>query len=190
MTTYNAYADALRPTTRARWLYDALLVIVGSVLIALSAQVSVILPFSPVPVTGQTFAVLMIGALYGRVRGMATVAAYLAQGAAGMPVFANGLGGAAVFAGPTGGYLAGFVLAAGLVGWLAERGWDRAVLATVAAMILGNVVIYLFGATNLVRFVGAEAALSSGVLPFLAGDAVKIALAAALLPMGWRILGR
>ncbi len=185
------YADILRPTVRrSALLYDAALVLAGSLLIALSAQVAIPLPFSPVPVTGQTMAVLLVGALLGRRRGSLAVLVYIAQGLAGLPVFAGGAAGPARLLGPTGGYLVGVVLGAYLVGLLAERGWDRRVGTTAAAMALGNVVIYAVGALWLAVFVGGLVpALTAGVLPFIPGDLVKIAAAALLLPGGWKLLG-
>lgn len=171
-------------------LYDSFLVLGGSLLLALSAQISIPLPFSPVPITGQTFAVLVIGMLFGRWRGAAAVAAYLAEGCVGLPVFAEGKAGLAVLLGPTGGYLAGFVPAAFLAGFLAERGWDRKISTTFLAMILGNVVIFGLGAAWLAKFVGAENALRLGVYPFLAGDVVKIGLATVALPGAWKLLGK
>jgi biotin transport system substrate-specific component len=183
------YADVFRPAERQRGLvYDVALVLVGSLLIALSAQVSI--PLQPVPLSGQTFGVLLIGALLGSRRGFAAVLAYLAQGAVGLPVFAGGAAGAAVLAGPTGGYLIGFAAAAFVVGWLAERGWDRRVVLTIAMMILGNLVIYAFGVTRLAMIVGSfETAVTAGLIPFLVGDLLKIGLATALLPTGWRFIG-
>lgn len=185
------YADLLRPTVRrSAWVYDVALVLAGSWLIALSAQVAVPLPFSPVPVTGQTAAVLLVGALLGSRRGSLAVLVYIAQGAAGLPVFAGGAFGLSRVLGPTGGYLLGFVAAAFLVGLLAERGWDRRPLTTAAAMTLGNIVIYTVGALWLAVFVGGlRQALAVGVVPFLPGDLLKIAVAAILLPAGWKLLG-
>jgi biotin transport system substrate-specific component len=166
------------------------LVLGGSLLIALSARVHLVLPFSPVPITGQTFAVLLLGALYGSIRGPATVLTYLAFGGLGLPVFAGGASGVARFLGPTGGYLVGFLAAAFVVGWLSERGWDRKPWTTAVSMSVGSVVIYGAGILWLSRFVGWQAVLSTGVLPFLAGDALKIALATILLPIGWRLVSR
>jgi biotin transport system substrate-specific component len=166
------------------------LVLGGSLLIALAAQIQIVLPFSPVPVTGQTFAVLLLGALYGSRRGPATVATYITLGILGLPVFAGATAGMARLLGPTAGYLIGFIVAAFVVGLLSERGWDRKPWTTAASMIIGNVVIYIVGITWLSRFVGWEAVLSLGVLPFLAGDALKIALATVLLPTGWRLIGQ
>lgn len=182
------YADMLRPAAkRAALAYDALLIAGGSLLIALSAQIAVRLPFSPVPITAQTLTVLLLGALLGRRRAALTVLAYIAQGLAGLPVFAGGAAGLAYLLGPTGGYLVGFVAAAWTTGWLAERGWDRRILSTALAMLIGNVVLYAFGLAWLSLYVGG-AALTLGLLPFLAGDLLKIALAAAALPAGWKAL--
>ena len=169
---------------------ESALIVAGCLLIALAAHLQVLLPFSPVPVTGQTFAVLFLGALYGSRRGPATVVTYLMLGAMGLPVFAGGMAGLARFVGPTAGYLLGFVVAAFAVGLLSERGWDRKPWATAASMIIGNGIIYAFGVAWLWRFVGWEAVLNAGVVPFLPGDALKIALATILLPSGWRIIGR
>jgi len=185
------YADVLRPAVRrSAWLYDAALVLGGSWLIALSARIAVPLPWSPVPVTGQTLAVLLVAALLGSRRGALAVLATIAQGVAGLPVFAGGGAGPAWLLGPTGGYLLGFVLAAALVGHLAERGWDRHMAGAALAMVVGNVVIYLTGMAWLTQFVGSlEKAWAAGVLPFLVGDLFKIVLAMLLLPAGWRLLG-
>ena len=184
------YADVLRPSAKRYALtYDAVLVLGGSVAMALSAQLAIPLPFSPVPVTGQTFAVLLIGALLGSRRGGLCVLAYLAEGAAGLPVFAAGTGGLLHLTGPTGGYLAGFVVAALVTGFLAERGWDRRFWTTIAAMLLGNIAIYGYGLPWLAFFVGAGKALPLGLKPFIAGDIYKLLLAAVLLPSGWKVLG-
>jgi biotin transport system substrate-specific component len=167
-----------------RWI---LLMIAGSLFIAACAQVAV--PLLPVPITMQTFAVLMIGAAYGWRLGAATVAAYLVEGALGLPVFAEWSGGLPVLVGPTGGYLFGFVLAAGAVGWLAERGWDRNIVTTALAMLIGNALIYVPGLAVLANFVGIDKVLEYGLLPFLLGDGLKLVLAACLLPLAWRIIG-
>jgi biotin transport system substrate-specific component len=189
-TRIETYADVLRPTARALALaYDAALILGGSLIVALSAQLTFRLPFSPVPVTGQTLAVLLVGALLGSRRGAMSLAAYWLQGIAGLPVFAGGGSGPAYAFGPTGGYLAGFVAAAFVTGWLAERGWDRRLITAALAMVAGNLAIYACGVTWLSACVGAEA-LALGLLPFLVGDALKIALATALLPIGWKWIGR
>ncbi|MHC4193724.1 MAG: biotin transporter BioY, partial [Planctomycetota bacterium] len=158
------------------------LIIGASLLIALSAQVAI--PLWPVPVTGQTFAVLMIAALLGSRRGCLAVLAYLAEGAAGLPVFA--MGGA--MKGLTAGYLVGFVPAAYVVGLLAEKGWDRRVSTTILAMALGNIIIYTFGLLWLCCLPGIHSVFRQGLYPFIIGDLLKIALAAALLPSGWKLL--
>jgi biotin transport system substrate-specific component len=169
---------------------EAALILGGSLFIALAAQLQILLPFSPVPVTGQTFAVLLLAAIYGSKRGPAAVMTYLILGFSGLPVFAGGAFGAARLLGPTAGYLVGFLGAAFIVGTLSEKGWDRRPWSTAASMIIGNLVIYIAGAAWLSGFVGWESALRVGVLPFLAGDAIKIALATLLLPAGWKLIGR
>ncbi|MBF8256550.1 MAG: BioY protein [Anaerolineales bacterium] len=180
--------DAVWPA--AGFWREGALIVGGCLLIALAAHLQILLPNSPVPVTGQTFAILLLGALYGSRRGPATVVTYLMLGAAGLPVFAGGMAGLARFVGPTAGYLVGFVVAAFTVGWLSERRWDRKPWTTAASMIIGNGIIYALGVVWLWRFVGGEAVLNAGVVPFLPGDALKIALATILLPSGWRIIGR
>lgn len=192
MVTSMTYADVLRPCEKknAR-LYDIVLIIAGSVLIGLCAQVALWLPFSFVPVTGQTFAVLMIGALFGARRGSLAVLVYIFEGAAGLPVFASGRAGLPVLLGPTGGYILGFIGAAYITGLLAQKGWDRQVGTTVLAMFLGNVVLYAFGLFWLSRWVGInETLLVEGLYPFIVGDIAKTVLAAVLLPSGWKLLGK
>ncbi|MBM3319541.1 MAG: biotin transporter BioY [Candidatus Eisenbacteria bacterium] len=159
-------------------LHRAALAIGASLLVAASAQIAFRVPFSPVPVTAQTLAVLLVGALLGSRLGTAAILLYLMEGAAGLPFFAQGAGGVAFLAGPTGGYLFAFVPAAFLVGALAERGWDRRPLAAAAAMALGSAVILLGGASFLARLIGPERAIDAGILPFLPGDLLKTALAA------------
>ncbi|AEM40759.1 biotin transporter BioY [Ketogulonicigenium vulgare] len=157
-----------------------LAVIGGSLLLALSSYIEV--PMFPVPITMQTFAVTLIGALYGARLGAATVAAWLVQGAMGLPVLAGGAAGLLHFAGPTAGYLIAFPLAAALVGWLVARGWNgqRALLAF-AAMLLGNAVCLVVGAAWLSLMIGVSAAVTGGVLPFIIGGVLKSALGAACL---------
>lgn len=188
---YPTYADTFRPyrdQISRVILYELGLLIAGSLFLALSAQIA--FDIGPVPVTGQTMGVLLIGALYGSRRAVATLIAYLVEGAAGLPVFAGGTAGPAVLAGPTGGYLVGFVAAAFIVGLLAERGWDRNFWTTAAAMFLGSATIYLFGLPWLGLLVGFDKMLAYGLLPFLPGDLLKLGLAAALLPSGWKLLGK
>lgn len=188
-TTNDSVAALLRPSEKM-WagFYDIGLIFAGSFLIALSAKVQFLLPFSPVPITGQTFAVLMIGALLGSRRGSLAVLAYLIQGIAGMPVFTFG-GGLAFLFGPTGGYLIGFIPAAYLTGRLAEKGWDRRIGTTILAMMSGNIAIYTFGLFWLTCLMGLSTKpFMVGVYPFIIGDVLKIALAAVLLPSGWKLL--
>ena len=189
MLTNATVADLLRPSDkRLAGFYDVALIISGSLLIALCAQVAI--PLWPVPVTGQTFAVLMIGALLGARRGCLAVLAYIIEGAGGLPVFALGRGGVAVLSGPTGGYLIGFVAASYITGLLAERGWDRRIGTTVLAMVFGNMAIYAFGLLWLCCLTGVNrSVLVAGLYPFVAGDLLKITTAAILLPSGWKLLG-
>lgn len=185
----------VRPSTRAAALAaDAVLVALGVTLIALSAQVVIHLPWTPVPITGQTFGVLLIGGAYGATRGFATMAAYLVVGGLGVGVFAGNSSGWDVLrlSSATGGYLVGMLVAAAVVGWLADRGWDRNAVKSIPTMVLGNVVIYAFGATWLAHALDLSAgqAWHLGVKPFLWGDAIKILLAAGLLPAAWWVVDR
>lgn len=183
--------ERLLPRSRSSWLAETTLILLSALFIAALAQVRI--PLQPVPVTGQTFAVLLVGMALGSRRGALAVLAYLGMGAAGLPFFTGAQSGLAYMAGPTGGYLVGFVAAAWLVGWLAERGWDRTLLKTLAAMTLGNIVIYVFGVAWLSRIVGGfggeSGALALGMYPFLLGDALKALAAALLLPGAWRFIG-
>ena len=183
----------VRPSNRtAALVTDAVLVALGVVLIAASAQISIPLPHTPVPITGQTFAVLLLGGAYGATRGFATMAVYLAVGGLGFGVFAQHASGWDLLklSSATGGYLVGMLVAAGLVGWFADRGWDRKATRSLPTMILGNVVIYAFGAAWLAHAlgVGAQQAWDLGVKDFLVGDAIKILLAAGLLPAAWKLV--
>lgn len=179
--------DALRPAERTHaTVFNAVAVIGGSIFIALSAQISFFIPLNPVPITGQTFAVLLIGALFGAKLGSAAVLLYLAEGAAGLPVFSAGGATTAHLFGPSGGYLVGFIGAAWIVGSLADRGWTGHPVTTAVAMVLGAAVYFAVGAAWLSMFVGAENAIVVGVLPFLLGDSLKIVLAAVILPLATR----
>ncbi|MCR9136678.1 MAG: biotin transporter BioY [Alphaproteobacteria bacterium] len=168
------------------------LAILGSLALWASAKMHV--PFYPVPMTMQSFVVLFIGMSFGWRLGAATVLLYLAQGAMGLPVFSGtpekGIG-IAYMLGTTGGYLLGFALAAGVVGALAQRGWDRNVFTTFAAMLIGNVVIYVPGLLWLGALVGWDKpVLAWGMTPFLLGDLTKILLASAVLPLCWQLIKR
>jgi biotin transport system substrate-specific component len=159
---------------------------------AAAAQIAIPLPFTPVPLTGQTFAALLVGGAYGAPRAATAMLAYLAIGAAGAPVFASGSGGTAAFASPSAGYLVGMLAASALVGAAADRGWDRRLLTSLVMMLVGSVVIYLVGATWLAQslHVDMATAFDLGVRPFLVGDALKLAGAGALLPGAWTLMAR
>lgn len=169
---------------------DITLVVAGSLLIAAAAQVRILLPFTPVPVTGQTFAVLLIGALFGARRGAASAMTYIALGLMGLPVFSAAPPGPAALVSPTAGYLAGFVAAAWVTGALSERGWDRKPLTAALAMAIGSCVIFACGLLWLGRFTGWNVVLQQGLFPFIPGDLLKIALATMVLPTGWKLIGR
>ena len=171
---------------------DVLLVLGFAALTGLSAQISIRLPFTPVPITGQTLAVLLGGMALGAPRAVLGMLAYLAIGLIGLPWFAGGAGGWAVVSSASFGYLLGFILAAAVVGWLAARGFDRGPLRVLLAMVFGNALIYLLGAAWLAvdLHLGVSQALSLGVTPFLLGDAIKAAVAMGLLPGAWRLAGR
>jgi biotin transport system substrate-specific component len=177
-------ADAAWPGVG--WFRDALLIVGASAVTALAAQLAIPLPWSPVPITGQTFAVLLSGAVLGARRAFLAQVLYLAEGAIGLPVFAGGTAGVMKLVGPTAGYLAAFPLAAGLTGLLAERGWDRRFMSMFVAMLLGSVVIFGFGLAVLARYVPAQQVLAVGLLPFIPGDLIKSTLAALVFPPTWR----
>ncbi len=165
---------------------DLFFIIVASIIIALSAQLAIQLPFSPVPITGQTFAILLVGAALGSRRGTAAVVTYIGQGLMGLPVFANGGAGIGHLLGPTGGYLLGFVAMAWIVGKLAERGQDREHARAWLVFLIGEIVLYVCGLTWLSTFVGNQKAITLGLIPFIPGDILKIILAGQILPTAWR----
>lgn len=177
---------------RAGWVADLAVITAGTGLIAFSAQVAVPLPFTPVPITGQTFAVLLVGAALGAARGGASGALYLGLGVVGLPVYADGTHGLAVVTGATGGYLVAFPLAAALTGHLAERGWDRRFSSALGAMLSGSVLIYVCGLAWLAIVLDSDLAttLELGLYPFVPGDVVKLYLAAAALPTAWQLVWR
>ena len=171
-------------------LRNVILAFAGSILLAISAKVQVPLApagLFPVPVTMQTFVVLGLGAAYGWRLAGATLLLYLSQGALGLPVFASG-GGMAYLAGPTAGYLFGFLIAAVAVGWLAERGVDRSPARMFPAMLFGNFLIYVPGLIWLAGYIGMEKAVIAGLQPFVFGDLLKCALAAIVFPAAWSFL--
>lgn len=188
----NAATLRLAAIPRTGLLADTLLVVGGALFLALCAQVSFALPFTPVPITLQTFGVLLMGASYGAVRGGLTAALYLLMGIVGMPVFADRAHGLDVVIGATGGYLVGFVVAAVVVGLLAQRKWDRRFSSAVTAMLTGTVIIYAFGLVWLKVDQGLDVAttLEYGLYPFVPGDLLKLYLAGALLPGAWRLISR
>jgi len=167
----------------ARLAREAALVVVGSLALAVSAKIQV--PFYPVPMTLQTLAVLVLAAAYGARLGAAAVALYLVEGLLGAPVFAGAIAGPAYMMGPTGGYLAGFLAAAALTGFLAERGWDRSWPRLLAAMAIGHAVIFAFGYAWLARLIGPDKAFALGVAPFALATLVKTLLAVALVGGAW-----
>jgi biotin transport system substrate-specific component len=170
------YSEILIPQkSLSNRILNITLVLGASWLIALSAQYSINLPFSPVPITGQTLVILLIGVILGKNRGVTAVASYLVQGAAGLPFFAGGRSGFAVLLGPTGGYLLGFLAAVYVVGMLAELNHRRSLFQAASALVIGNLIIYAFGLFWLARFVGESQVLGLGLYPFLAGDLFKIA---------------
>lgn len=176
--------------TRARHLA---LILIGTALIALSARLWIVIPGNPVPLTGQTFGVLLAAGALGFRRGVAATLLYLAIGAVGLPVFAEGKHGTAILFGVTGGYLIGFLLASAIIGRLAELGWDRNVLGSIGAMLIGSLAIYLVGVpwlayTYLEGDLGQ--AVQVGLLPYLLWDALKLTLAALAFPAAWWFVGR
>jgi biotin transporter BioY len=170
------------------WTRSVAMVFAFSLLTALAAQVSV--PIGPVPITGQTFAVTLTGALLGSRLGATAMIIYLIEGACGLPFFSNGGSGLQTFLGPTGGYLVAFPAAAYITGAFAEHGWDRRFLTAAAAMTIGSAVILLAGWAWLSQLMPMAVAYRAGIQPFIIGDIVKIILAAAVLPSGWYLLDR
>ena len=200
----SALAQAIpRPTERsARLAFDAALVVGGSLLIAGLAQIAIRLPFTPVPITGQTLGVLLVGTGLGWLRGGLALSLYLAEIAVGLPFAAEGEGGLArlTLETPSGGYLWGFLIAGLLMGWLANRGWDRSLRSSISVMLLGTIVIYVVGllwlsaSDTFAGFLGhapsLEETLGAGLYPFVVGDVLKLLLAAGALPLAWRLVRR
>jgi biotin transport system substrate-specific component len=177
---------------RSRLLTNVLLVLGGAGFVTLCAQIEIHLGFTPVPITLQTFAVLLVGAGLGALMGTASLALYLLVGMMGAPVYAGGEGGWEWVKGATGGYLVGFVVAAGVVGLLAEKRLDRRVSTAVTALLTGNVIVYLFGLPWLAHVGGYswQKTLELGLYPFVVGDLLKLYLAGALLPAAWGLVAR
>lgn len=186
-TAYPALIDRLWPNQGAALTRTVLLAVFGSLLLWTSAKVQV--PMWPVPMTMQSFVVLVIGMAYGARLATATVGLYLLEGALGLPVFAGtpekGIG-FLYMMGPTGGFLAGFLIAAAAMGWLAERGWDRTLPKATAAMALGTILLFMPGILWLTVLFGGTKAIAAGLTPFILGSVLKLALAAALMPLAWK----
>lgn len=187
---YTTYADVIRPAIKkeAR-VYDIVLVFGASIFIALCAQITIPVPFSPVSITGQTFAILLTGVLLGSKRGSLAVLVYITEGAFGIPVFAGAGFGVAHLFGPTGGYLFGFIPAAFICGFLAERGLDRYFFSAFFIMLIGSFIIFLCGLFWLAAFVGIANIFTMGLIPFITGTIIQMLLATVLVPGGWKLLG-
>ena len=173
----------------AGWLRDLILMTLGTLFVAALAQVKIPLPFTPIPLTGQTFAVLLIGATLGSKRSLVSMLLYIALGAFGLPIFAGGASGLAYLSGATLGYLVGFVLAAYVIGLLAERGLERSMRTSLIPFLIGTIIIYVCGVAWLSMLLGSfSKAVAAGVLPFLIGDAIKLIAAALILPAAWKLV--
>lgn len=171
----------------ADWIRDAILIVLGALFVATLAQLKIALPFTPVPLTGQTFAVLLVGATLGSRRAAAALVLYIAFGAFGLPVFAGGAAGIAYLSGATLGYLIGFVIAAYVIGLLAERGLERSLRTSLLPFLIGTVTIYVCGVAWLGLILGSfSQAVTAGLVPFLVGDALKLLTAALVLPAAWK----
>ncbi len=181
-------ADVAAP--RANALMQVTLVVLASLVTALAAQVEIRLPWTPVPITGQSFAVLLSGVVLGARRAFVAQMLYLIEGCAGLPVFSGGAAGFLHLVGPSGGYLVGFPFAALATGLLAERAWDRKPLTMFVTMLAGSSVIFALGLAQLARFMPGDQVLQSGLLPFLPGDLIKSGLAAGVFPLVWRWVAR
>jgi biotin transport system substrate-specific component len=187
-------ADFLVPVTVAERLNtrvrDAILVASGALFVYLTSLV--VVPHDPIPWTGQTFGVLMVGGALGLRRGLFAVALYVLLGYVGLPFFAEGKSGASVILGPSGGYLIGFIVAAAVVGRLAELGWDRRFGGAIGMMLIGSVIIYAIGLPWLAvtKDYTLSATIAAGLTPFILWDAIKLAVAAGVFPVAWWLIGR
>ncbi|HEX9386858.1 MAG TPA: biotin transporter BioY, partial [Anaerolineales bacterium] len=189
MTTLAPALSAHYFPRAAGWLRDVILILLGAVFVAVLAQIEIPLPFTPVSITGQTFGVLLVGAALGSKRGAASLASYLALGLFGLPFFAGGAHGLNILIGATGGYLIGFVIAAYVIGLLAERGLERSMRTSIIPFLVGTVIIYVCGVAWLAAFLGSfSKALAAGLLPFLIGDAIKLGAASLALPAAWKLV--
>jgi biotin transport system substrate-specific component len=173
--------------TKDKFVSEALLVMIGVMLLAIASQLTI--PLQPVPITLQSITALLIGMSYGARLGAYTIATYLLAGACGLPVFAEMLFGISIFFGPTGGYLIGFLFGAPLSGFLVQKGWGRDVTSAFIAVLLGNSVIFLFGIIALSMSVGLEKAFLYGLKPFMLTELFKMAVAAFIVPKFWKVKG-
>jgi biotin transport system substrate-specific component len=175
---------------RGRAALDVLLVVVASAIIAIAAQIAIPIPGTVVPLTMQPLAVLLVGVTLGSTRGAAAAALYLLEGFSGMPVFAQGHGGALWLAGPTAGYLFSYPFAAFVAGWFSERGWGSTIVRAIAGMLMALGIIYLGGWSWLAASIGAKNSWLGGVRPFILADIIKVAVGASLLPQLQRLISR
>jgi biotin transport system substrate-specific component len=180
----------LTRVVRGRAALDVLLVVVASAIIAIAAQIAIPIPRTVVPLTMQPLAVLLVGITLGSTRGAAAAALYLLEGFSGMPVFAQGHGGAIWLAGPTAGYLFSYPFAAFVAGWFSERGWGSTTVRAIAGMLVALGVIYLGGWSWLAAFIGAKNSWLGGVRPFILADILKVAVGASLLPQLQRVVAK
>ena len=184
--------EIIKAVPNQKIIKNLLIIFLSSLLVTISAKIKI--PFYPVPMTMQTFVVILVGITFGWKIGVATISLYLFEGIIGFPVFAGtpekGIG-IAYMVGPTGGYLFGFAISAGFLGWLSSKGWDRNVFLTLAAMILGTTIIFTFGIIWLGAVIGWEKPiLEIGIFPFIPAEVFKIALATAILPLIWKRLSK
>jgi biotin transport system substrate-specific component len=183
-------AAVLERLIRGRAAVNMLLVIGGGALIAIAAQIAIPIPGSPVPLTLQPLAVLLVGVILGSARGAAAAALYILEGVSGLPVFAQGHGGIVWLTGPTAGYLLSYPLASWTAGWFSERGWGSTLVRSITGMLVALAVIYAGGWSWLALMVGPQAAMTMGIVPFVIADVIKIALGGALLPYAQRFVAR
>src|SRR5438477_1591042 len=183
-------AAVLERLVRGRAAVNMLLVIGGSALIAIAAQIAIPIPGSPVPLTLQPLAVLLVGVILGSARGAAAAALYILEGVSGLPVFAQGHGGVIWLTGPTAGYLLSYPLASWTAGWFSEHGWGSTLVRSITGMLIALAVIYAGGWSWLALIVGPQAAMTMGIVPFVIADIIKIALGGALLPYAQRLVAR
>lgn len=189
MTTFAPTITARTFPNISSKVRDIFLIVVGSLLIAALAQIQIPLPFTPVPITGQTFGVLLVGAALGSGRGVSALLLYLAEGALGLPFFAGGASGLGILTGATAGYLVGFVIAAYVVGLLAERGLERSVGTSIIPFFVGTIIIYVCGVAWLAIVLGGLGkAIAAGLIPFMVGDAIKLVAASLVLPAAWKLV--